>query len=90
MTQSQLKEANEIVYQIKEKKQQIQQIQELKRRMKEITDPYAKYVKIQLGEAYVYTPNADVQIDEFRKFLNAQEKYFETYIKNLETHFEEL
>ena len=90
MTTLQLKEANDLVYQIKEKKKQKENIEKLLKRMEEITGPYAKYVRIQLGEDWCYTPVADVTIEEFREFINRQKNLIDTQIKELELKFEEL
>ena len=90
MTTPQLKEANDLVYQIKEKKKQKENIEKLLKRMEEITGPYAKYVKIKLGEAWCNTPVAEVITDEFEKFINRQKNLIDTQIKELELKFEEL
>lgn len=90
MTQSQLKKANDLVYEIKEKRNQIDRIEDFTKRLEEITGPYQKYVKIKLGEQYIHTPEPEVQISKLRDLIAAQKTYFEEYIKNLEKEFEEL
>lgn len=56
----------------------------------EITDDYQKFVKVQLGEGYIHTPQPEVRLDKWLEFLRAEKQFINDHIAELDKQFEEL
>lgn len=56
----------------------------------ETTGEYQKFVKVQLGEGYVYTPQPEVRLDKWLEFLKAEKQFINDHVAELNKQFEEL
>jgi hypothetical protein len=56
----------------------------------ETTGEYQKFVKVQLGEGYAYTPQPEVRLDKWLEFLKAEKQFINDHVAELTKQFEEL
>lgn len=56
----------------------------------ETTGEYQKFVKVQLGEGYIHTPQPEVRLDKWLEFLKAEKQFINDHIAELDKQFEEL
>ena len=54
------------------------------------TTEHQKFVKVQLGEGYCYTPQPEVRLDKWLEFLEGEKKFIADHIAELDKQFEEL
>lgn len=59
-------------------------------RTHETTYDYQKFVKVQLGEGYIHTPQPDVRLDKWLEFLKSEKQFINDHIAELDKQFEEL
>lgn len=87
MTEARWQEGKDLLFKIDEYNKREDEIKKLIDRMEKIVSEVQKTVKIQLGEGYVHTPQAHVDIMEFRDFLNAQLKKYDDAKERLWNEF---
>lgn len=75
---------------IKDEQDREKEIDKLIERTQETTGEYQKFVKIQLGEGYVYTPQPEVRLDKWLEFLDQEKKFIADHVAELTKQFEEL
>ncbi len=75
---------------IRDEQNREQAIDHLINRTYETTGEYQKFVKVQLGEGYVYTPQSEVRLDKWLEFLDGEKKFIADHIAELDKQFEEL
>lgn len=90
MTHEKLDIANKLMKEAGIYNEERSNVEKLLERAREITPPTDKYIKIQLGEGWAYTPVARVRIDIFKQFLKEEMAYFDSKIAECEQKFEEL
>lgn len=76
--------------QIRDEQDREKLIDDLLERTWETTDEYQKFIKIQLGEGYVYTPQPEVRLDKWLEFLKQEKKLIADHVAELTKQFEEL
>ena len=90
MTLGDYEKGSALLEEICKHENRIKAIQQLAKRMEKITTPYTKYVKIQLAEQYIHTPQAAVRLDDFKDFLDKQIHKISEEIELLNKEFEGL
>ena len=75
---------------IREEQDREQAINCLINRTYETIGEYQKFVKVQLGEGYVYTPQSEVRLDKWLEFLKAEKQFINDHVAELNKQFEEL
>lgn len=90
MTIDNWNEGKKLLDEISEIETKIKNINDLLKRMEETTYECQKNVKIQLGEKYVYTPIAEVPIQEFKAFIKEIVRSNHIKIRYLLNRFESL
>lgn len=54
------------------------------------TTEHQKFVKVQLSEAYCYTPQPEVRLNKWLEFLEGEKKFIADHIAELDKQFKEL
>ena len=75
---------------IKDEQDREKEIDKLIERTRETTGEYQEFVKIQLGEGYVYTPQPEVRLGKWLEFLEQEKKYIADHVAELTKQFEDL
>lgn len=76
--------------QIRDEQDREKLIDDLLERTRETTGEYQKFIKVQLGEGYVYTPQPEVRLDKWLEFLKAEKQFINDHVAELDKQFEEL
>ncbi len=90
MTTVTFDKAIEIDKEIRKEQDREQAIDCLIDRTYETITEYQKFVKVQLGEGYIYTPQPEVRLDKWLEFLDGEKKFIADHIAELDKQFEEL
>ena len=90
MTHEKLDVANKLMKEAGIYNEERSNVEKLLERSREITQPTNKYIDIQLGEGWAYTPVAKVRVDIFKQFLKEEMAYFDSKIAEREQKLEEL
>lgn len=76
--------------QIRDECDREKEIDKLIERTLETTGEHQKFIKIQLGEGYVYTPQPEVQLGKWLEFLKQEKKFIADHVAELTEQFEKL
>lgn len=76
--------------QIRDEQDREKLIDDLLERTWETTHEYQKFIKIQLGEGYVHTPQPEVRLDKWLEFLEQEKKLIADHVAELTKQFEKL
>ena len=75
---------------IREEQDREKAIDRLIDRTYETIGEYQKFVKVQLGEGYAYTPQPEVRLDKWLEFLKAEKQFINDHVAELNKQFKEL
>ena len=87
MTHEELAHANALDAKIREIKKKIEPLMELRDRVRKTCGQYQQFMKIQIAEGYVNTPQPEVSVTAFLLFMDSE---IERYQKEMDELEEEL
>ena len=90
MTTVAFNKAIELDKEIRKEQDREQAINCLIDRTYETAYEYQKFVKVQLGEGYAYTPQPEVRLDKWLEFLKAEKQFINDHVAELDKQFKEL
>lgn len=90
MTREKFEEAKQILQEINTHNDRKSSLERLLERIKEVEPKTNDRILIKLGEEWIHTPKAEVELKEFKFFLLQEIKAIELYIKGLENAFSAL